>query len=89
MIERRSKVRSRVLKGGKLTINQQGSAIECTVQNLSNSGACLQLSSTFDVPLEFDFSFDSFRTIRKCHVKWRTETGLGVAFQSSYPSRRR
>jgi hypothetical protein len=79
-MERRNPPRTRVLKGGKLIFNQHASVIDCTVRNLSNNGACLQLVTTLSVPEEFELSFDSFRTVRHCRVRWRTAEKLGVAF---------
>jgi PilZ domain len=79
-MERRNTVRMRVLKGGKLSFDRVGSTIDCTVRNLSNRGACLELGTIMCVPEEFDLSFDSFRSIRHCRVRWRTGKKLGVAF---------
>ena len=79
-MERRNLGRTRVLKGGKLIFNRSASVIDCTVRNLSNRGACLELVTTLGVPEEFELSFDSFRSVRQCLVKWRTGQKLGVVF---------
>jgi len=34
------------------------------------------------VPLEFDLSFDNFRTIRKCKMVWREGDFAGVQFDN-------
>ncbi len=81
-MERRNTTRTRVLKGGKLIFNRSSSVIDCTVRNLSNRGACLELVTTLRVPEEFELSFDSFRSARHCRVTWRTGRKLGVAFNS-------
>lgn len=79
-MERRKTPRTRITKGGKLISRQQASPIDCTVSNVSNSGACLELATTASMPEELELSFDSFRTIRHCRVKWRSAKKLGVAF---------
>jgi hypothetical protein len=79
-MEQRERQRTLILKGGKLMFNQQDSLVDCTVRNLTNRGACLLVQTTIGVPREFDLSFDSFRTVRRCYVKWRTESRLGIAF---------
>ena len=79
-MERRHIGRTRVLKGAKLIFNRSSSVLDCVVRNLSNEGACIELATTSDVPNEFEVSLDSFRTARRCLVKWRTITRMGIAF---------
>ena len=50
MQERRQAPRTRVLKAAKVIFNEHRSVIDCTVRNLSNSGACLQVSSPVGFP---------------------------------------
>jgi hypothetical protein len=82
MLERRQFPRTRVFKGAKLTL-VGGLTVDCTVCNLSNHGAYLQLSSNFALAAEFDLSFDGCRTFRKCHKIWQTFTNVGVSFQQA------
>ena len=84
-MERRDTPRTRVIKKAKLISHQDASAVDCTVRNLSNKGACLELVTTASIPGELALSFDSFRTIRRCLVKWRTAKELGVAFDALKP----
>lgn len=80
MPERRRFPRTKVFKGAK--INLVGRAtVSCVVRNLSNHGACLQLPSTADLPVQFDLSFDTGLPQRKCRVAWQTLTNLGVSFE--------
>ena len=80
MQEQRQPPRTRVLKAAKVIFNQHGSVINCTVCNLSNSGACLQVSSPVELPETFELSFDSFRSVRRSQVRWRTQSTIGVSF---------
>jgi len=45
---------------------------------MSDTGAALQVSTTFGLPQAFDIIVDGVR--RRCHVAWRTETKIGVSF---------
>ncbi len=36
---------------------------------------------TADLPSEFDLSFDTGLTLRKCRVAWQTITNVGVSFE--------
>lgn len=80
MLERRRFPRTKVFKGAKL-ISAGCLTVNCTVRNLSNHGACLQLPSTLDLAAEFDLSFDKGRTLRKCRIVWQIFTNVGVSFE--------
>ena len=80
MDERRRVQRTRVLKGAKIIINHRSSVVDCTVRDLTNLGACLQLPSSVGIPNTFDLIFDSVHSSRPCHVKWQTANKLGVSF---------
>jgi hypothetical protein len=54
--------------------------IHCTVQNLTDVGACLKVANTSGVPATFGLTFEHGRTRRACRVVWRTHDKLGVAF---------
>jgi hypothetical protein len=64
----------------KAIFNEHRSVIDCTVRNLSNSGACLQVSSPVGLPETFELSFDSFRSVRRYRVRWRAVNKIGVSF---------
>ena len=51
MTEHRISPRQRVLKGG--TIEFGGGAIDCTIRNLSNTGAALDIDSPVGLPDHF------------------------------------
>ena|SRR3990170_3638207 len=77
--ERRRAARARILKTGKIVLSEKAPKIECTVRNLSEGGACLQVSTTYGIPSHFDVILDGVR--RHCRVAWATDTRLGVAFE--------
>lgn len=76
--ERRRTPRHRVFKGGLIAF--KGKSLACTVRNLSDGGANLDIDSTAAVPPSFTLVLESDRTIRRCEMKWRAERRVGVAF---------
>ena len=54
MDEKRAGVRRRVLKGAFIVIGDKAPKLECTVPNLSETGANLQVSTTVSLPQDFD-----------------------------------
>ncbi|MBA5776834.1 PilZ domain-containing protein [Stappia sp. F7233] len=82
--ERRKATRRRTLKGGKIILGRV-SVFDCTVRNLSDTGALLKLPSTVGIPDEFEFKIanDDIHVIAK--VRWRTETEIGVFFEKRLP----
>jgi PilZ domain-containing protein len=78
MEERRDSARLRMLKSGKILLGK--AAVPCTVRNLSEGGACLQLQSTYGLPSAFDFALDD-KPPRHCKVVWLDATTVRVEFQ--------
>jgi hypothetical protein len=73
-------VRHRVFKAGRITFNNRGSTIDCTVRNLSEKGAGLDVFTSQGVPHEFELVVPSDRLSRTCHVVWQSEKHVDVAF---------
>ena len=80
MDERRNTRRARILKSGKIALSEKAPKIECAIRNISDTGACLQISTTFGIPTKFDLLIEGGER-RACHVEWRTDTRLGVSFR--------
>ena len=78
MDERRDKARHRVLKAG--TIEFGGGAIDCTVRNLSDAGAALDVTSPVGIPDHFTLFVQAHGTHLPCTVVWRKEKRIGVRF---------
>jgi hypothetical protein len=81
MSELRKHPRHRTLKVGRIVFNQRFSAIDCTVRNLSEGGACLELASSIGIPECFDLTIEPDRSTLPCRVAWKAERRIGVAFQ--------
>ena len=81
MDERRKAARRRVLKSG--TIEFATCVYSCAVRDLSDHGAALDLPDAIAMiamPLQFELVMETNQMRRHCHVIWRKENRLGVAF---------
>jgi len=79
MDEHRSTSRRRILKAGAIGF-RGGGAISCTVRSLSASGAALEVFSPLDIPDRFKLVIQADNVNRPCHVIWRRQKRIGVAF---------
>ena len=79
-MEHRRVQRTRVLKQAKIILNGHSSLLDCSVRNLTNLGASLQIASALGIPQHFEITFDWARSSRPCRVIWRTYNQLGVEF---------
>jgi hypothetical protein len=79
MIEKRTVPRHRVLKRGTLAFNG-GGAMDCTVRNLSQTGARIEIASPVGVPEVFTLVIEADHFKRRCHAIWSSERRIGVAF---------
>ena len=78
MSEHRTAPRKRVLKAG--TIEFGGGVIDCTVRNLSETGAALSVESPIGIPSEFKLIVIADDISRTCRVVWRKENRMGITF---------
>jgi hypothetical protein len=82
MNERRSIGRTKIVKDALLFFGEQSGVRSCAVTDITNAGACIHLRDLPVLPLNFELSFDKFRTSRKCLLIWRDRYCAGVAFES-------
>jgi hypothetical protein len=78
MSETRVTPRHRVLKAGTIVFG--GGAIDCTVRNLSNAGAALDVTSPIGIPDRFTLVLPGDGQHKPCHIVWRKQRRFGVAF---------
>jgi hypothetical protein len=76
--EKRVAPRHRVLKSG--TIEFGGGVINCTVRNVSNDGAALEIASPVGIPDKFTLALPNDGLHFRCRIVWRKEHRIGVAF---------
>jgi hypothetical protein len=77
--ERRRATRHRVLKGGRLAFNG-GGGVDCTVRNISQTGARVDVAYLVGLPDSFTLLIDVDHFMRHCHPVWSHDRHIGVAF---------
>ncbi len=78
MVETRIAPRYRVLKAAKIECG--GAAIDRTVRDLSITGAALEVPNQIGIPAKFTLVVPGDGLRLPCHVVWRREFRIGVAF---------
>ncbi|MCL2385142.1 MAG: PilZ domain-containing protein, partial [Alphaproteobacteria bacterium] len=76
---RRRNDRRRTLKEGQIVFNDRQSVIDCVVRNLSDKGACLEVTSPIGIPDFFDLDLGQ-SGFRSCRIAWRKSRRIGVTF---------
>jgi len=74
--------RLRALKGGSILF-YNGAAFDCTVRNLSETGARIEVENPVGIPDKFKLIIKSKKLERACHVMWRKAKEIGVRFVES------
>lgn len=70
------------MRGALLFFSSKAGVQSCTVRDVTNLGAGIRAQTLQIMPLDFELSFDGFRTVRKCRLIWRQDEFFGVAFKS-------
>jgi hypothetical protein len=78
--EKRTGQRRRAIKIGKIVFNQRNSVIDCTLRNISQTGAMVSVTHAVSVPDEFELRWDD--KARLCTVVWRKLDKFGVKFET-------
>lgn len=74
----RSAPRQRTLKGGFIALN--GGGYDCTIRNLSFTGAQLEVESPVGIPDFFALIVKPEYLKRNCQVIWRKGKSIGIRF---------
>jgi hypothetical protein len=77
--EKRNTARARVLKG-VISFHHLCATISCTVRNLSETGACLLVTSPLGIPDEFEWCLIGTRSRAVAQVAWRSTDRIDVEF---------
>ena len=77
--ERRNVARHWTQKKAHIAFKGQAATIDCTVLNLSDEGALLNVGSSIGIPDSFDLVLNQAR-VRNCLVTWRQAAQIGVVF---------
>ncbi len=79
MIEKRTAPRHRVLKQAMLAFCG-GGGVDCTVRNISEGGARIDIASPIGLPQSFMLVIKADQFMRRCHQIWSADDRIGVAF---------
>ena len=87
MLDRRERMRDKVMYGGVAEIGDHGATRECIVRNISDGGATIEFSDDVQLPKEQL----SLRIARKgrsflAKVIWWRDNFVGVAFRAESPA---
>ena len=77
--EGRASTRKRTFLGAKIIFNNGHSIFDCTVRNLSNTGAIIQIENPLSAPNSFNLQLSDNRLLA-CQVRWRKINSIGVQF---------
>ena len=78
--EHRTAPRRRLLKTGKISFG--GGTIDCTVRNLSETGAALEVNSPVGIPEHFTLMIEPNHIHVPSRIVWRKDTRIGVYFET-------
>ena len=71
--------RSRTLKGGRVLLNDR-STIDCTIRDMTDTGARLRFGALVPLPEECRLLLPSDGTVFPIRVIWQSSDSAGVAF---------
>ncbi len=80
MDEHRSSRRQRVLKSGKIIYVNGSIVIDCTIRNISETGAQLKVPTTVAIPDQFEFRETMGGQRRTATVMWRKGDMIDIRF---------
>ena len=81
---KRSQQRNRCLKEGKIIFGNGTFVVDCTIDNLSETGAHLRVQGSSPLPKEFLLVEPSRNIVHKAEIVRRTAKGLGIKFNGIF-----
>ena len=78
--DRRSSKRRRTVLTGKVLFNNRASVFDCTIRDLSETGAQLTLADVSTLPRDFELEIPSKDMLVQAHVMWSRGRNHGVRF---------
>jgi hypothetical protein len=78
MKERRAIPRHKVFKAGSIEFDSGG--VDCTIHNVSDIGAGIEVASSFGIPHEVTLNILTLHVRQHGYVVWRKEKRMGVTF---------
>lgn len=83
--ERRPHQRRRMLLGGVVVFGRGDCVFDCSIRNLSESGAKIVCAKGIELPQSFHLIIVRDRLICEAQLSWRQGDAYGVAFKQRTP----
>ena len=77
--------RMRVFMAARILFNQGMMKVDCTIRNISDGGAKLEVSDAVTLPEFFDLHIPQKNVTRKARLAWRHGDFCGVAYTDAAP----
>jgi len=85
--EKRQAPRRLLAIKGKLIAGQGLPLRDCTIVDISDTGAKLAVDAPHDIPDDFTILLSAHgRPYRRCHLVWRSAAHVGVSFYDRLPA---
>ena len=81
--QRRVGQRKRTFLAARVVFNNRSSVIDCTVRDLSPSGARLVFGHPLPLPAQFELEIPSKGQVLCCSLRWSAGVSCGVHFLAS------
>lgn len=78
--DKRRSPRHRTLRGAKIIYNNRMSTVDAQVRDISETGCRLRVSTAAHLPASFFLAVTGMPGERRCEVRWRNDSELGVQF---------
>jgi len=78
MNEQRAARRRRVFKAGSIEFDGRG--VDCTIHNISEGGAGIEVASPLGIPHEITLDIPTQQVRQHGYIVWRKERRMGVTF---------
>ena len=79
-MDKRNSTRKRSLLNGRIVFNNRRSVIECTIRDISETGAKISFSHPTPIPAEFELDIPSKGSRVRARVMWSNGKECGVLF---------
>ena len=83
MNERRISPRRKSILQGRIYFNDGRSSFDCTIRDISSTGAKLAFSSAVETPSVIDLYLPNKKETHSAKVMWRRGDEMGVAFEAA------
>ena len=80
MEEMRQAERMRAFLRAQIVFNNRMSTIDCTIKNISQTGAKVALSDTLTLPTEFEIDIPQKGRSHRARLVWRDKEAIGIEF---------